>query len=101
MRHLDQRVSAGTADRHSVLDLVSSIPGTDVGPAGPAGPAGPVEPATPGDQRVEVLARVLEERHWRGLSRDRLCVDVMAALDEWQTGRDAFHRDLRRLLGER
>jgi hypothetical protein len=93
-RMLARRV-VGAVDRHSVLDLLSSVPGTDVGVAGP------VEPAAPGDQRVEVLARVLEERQWRGLSLDRLCVDLMAALDEWQTGRDAFHRDLRRLLGER
>jgi hypothetical protein len=85
----------GAVDRFSVISFIASLPGTDVGVVGP------VEPAERRDERVDVLVRVLEDRHWRGLSLERLCAELMAALDEWQNERDAFHRDLRRLLEER
>jgi hypothetical protein len=65
------------------------------------GAAGQVEPAQPGDERVDVLVRVLEDRRWRGLALDRLCADLVAALDAGQTQRDAFHSYLQRLLEER
>jgi hypothetical protein len=93
-RMLARRV-VGAVDRHGVTGFLTGLPGTDLGEAGP------VEPADPGDERVDVLVRVLEDRHWRGLSLPRLCADLVGALDEWQTQRDAFHSDLRRLLEER
>jgi hypothetical protein len=69
-------------------------------PGAEVGAADPVEPAQPGDERVDVLVRVLEDRRWRGLALDRLCADLVAALDTWEVERAAFHRDLRRLLEE-
>jgi len=80
----------GAVDRCSVLGLIASLPGTEVGVVWP------LEPAEPGDARVDVLARVLRDLPWRRLSLARLCVQLVAALDEWQTGRDALHSDLRR-----
>jgi hypothetical protein len=82
----------GALDRHTVVGFLSRVPGTDVGAADP------VEPAEPGDERVDVLVRVLADRHWRGLALDRLCADLLAALDTWEAEREAFLRDLRRLL---
>jgi hypothetical protein len=86
------RRAVGAVDRCSVIGLIESLPGTAVGGVGP------LEPAEPGDERVDVLLRVLGDRPWRGLLLDRLCVELVAALDEWQTERDGFHSDLRRLL---
>jgi len=87
----------GALDRHTVVGLLSGLPGTDVGAAPP------VEPAEPGDERVDVLARVLQlqYRHWRGQEIDRLCADLVTALDSWEIEWEAFHRDLRRLLEDR
>ena len=65
------------------------------------GAAGPVESAQPGDERVDVLVRVLEDRPWSRLSPERLCADLVAALDAGQTQRDAFHSYLQGLLEER
>ena len=93
-RMLARRV-VGAVDRHVVTAFLAGLPGTDVGLAGP------VEPAQPGDERVDVLVRVVEARPWRRQSLDRLCADLTAALDAWRDERDAFHRDLRRLLEER
>jgi hypothetical protein len=93
-RMLARRV-VGAVDRCSVISLIESVPGAAVGVVGP------VEAAEPGDERVEVLVRLLEERHWRGLSLDRLCGELVAALCAWQAQRDAFHSDLRRLMEER
>jgi hypothetical protein len=93
-RMLARRV-VGALDRHSVVAFLTGLPGTDVGAAEP------VQPAEPGDERVDLLVGVLADRHWRGLALDRLCADLVAALDTWQAGRDAFHRDLRKLLGDR
>ena len=93
-RMLARRV-VGAADRYSVVSFLTDLAGTDVGPVDP------VEPAEPGDERVDGLVRVLEGRHWRGLSLDRLCDDLVVALDGWRARWDAFHHDLRRLLEER
>jgi hypothetical protein len=92
-RMLARRV-VGALDRHSVAVFLAGLPGTDVGAADP------LEPAQPDDERVDVLVRVLEDRHWRGLALDRLCADLVSALDTWEVEREAFHRDLRRLLEE-
>ena len=93
-RMLARRV-VGAVDRQVVLTWLAGLSGTDVGVAGP------VEPAQPGDERVDVLVRVVEVRPWRRQSLDRLCADLTAALDAWRDERDAFHRDLRRLHEER
>jgi hypothetical protein len=92
-RMLARRV-VGALDRHEIVAFLTELPGTDVGPAGA------VEPAEPGDERVDLLVHLLADRQWRGLALERLCADLVAALDAWQVRRDAFHRDLRRLLGE-
>jgi hypothetical protein len=85
----------GAADRNSVHAFLAGLPGADVGVAGP------VEPAPPEDERVDVVVRVLQTRHWREQSLDRLCADLVSALDTWQDDRNAWHLDLRRLLEER
>jgi hypothetical protein len=85
----------GAADRHVIIDLVASLPGTCVGVVEP------VQPADPDDERVDALVRVLATRHWRELRLDRLCVDLMSSLDAWRAGRESFHAGSRRLLDER
>ena len=89
------RRAVGAADRQGLDAFLTSLPGTDVGVAEP------VEPAPPGDERVDVLVRVVLLRHWRRQSLDRLCADLTAALDAWEDERDDFQRDLRNLLEER
>jgi hypothetical protein len=84
----------GALDRHGLDCFLAGLPGTDVGPASP------VEPATSGDDRVDVLVDVLAERPWRSWVLDRLCAELVRALDSWEAEREAFHRDLRRLLEE-
>jgi membrane protein len=93
-RMLARRV-VGAADRYRVISFLTDQAGADLGPVDP------VEPAEPGDERVDVLMWVLEDRHWRGLSLDRLCDDLVAALDFWEHERAEFDRGLRRLLEER
>jgi hypothetical protein len=73
----------GAADQHVVVSLVSSVPGAEVGVLEP------VEPAEPGDERIGVLLRALEGRLWRGLSLDRLCVDLVDSLAAWQAERES------------
>ena len=90
-RMLARRV-VGALDRHSVVQFLTGVPGTDVGAAQP------VEPVEPGDERVDVLVGVLVDQPWRGLVLDRLCADLVTALDAWGAEREAFHRELRRLL---
>jgi hypothetical protein len=92
-RMLARRV-VGALDQHSLVGFLTGLPGTHVGAAHP------VEPAEPGDERVDVLVRVLEDRPWRGLVLDRLGADLVTALETWEAERAAFHRDLRRLLEE-
>jgi hypothetical protein len=92
-RMLARRV-VGALDRHSLVGFLTALPGTDVGPASP------VEPAAPGDERVEVLVHVLEDRPWQEAVLDRLCAELVTALDTWEAERETFHRDLRRLLEE-
>jgi hypothetical protein len=67
----------GVTDRDGVVRFLTGLPGTDVGGWAP------VEPADLGDERVDVLVQVLESRRWRGMSLERLCVDLLAALDAW------------------
>jgi hypothetical protein len=97
-RGLTERMLArhviGAADRHSVVVLLTSVPGTDLGQVGP------VEPADAGDERVDVLLRALDGRQWRGWSLGRLCTDLLASLQSWHAEREALESDLRRLLEE-
>jgi hypothetical protein len=93
-RMLARRV-VGAADRYSVRMFLSEIPGAEVHMPEP------VESAESGDERVDVLVRLLESRRWRESSLDRLCADLTAALDAWQAEHEAFHTGLRRLLGDR
>jgi hypothetical protein len=93
-RMLARRV-VGAVDRFRVTSFLAGLAGTDVGPVDP------VEPAHAQDERVDVLTWVLRGRHWRGLSLDRLCGDLLAALDDWHRQRDELDRELRRLLEDR
>jgi hypothetical protein len=81
-RMLARRVVAA-ADRDVVLRFVGTIPGAT------AGTVGPVEPTDRGDPRVGLLVRTLEARPWRGLSLDRLCVDLIAVLAAWQADQES------------
>ena len=89
------RLVVGAADRHGLIAFLTSLPGAE------PGPVHPVEPTEPGDPRSDVLVRVLADRPWRQLSLDRLCTDLVAALDQWQAERDASHDDLWRPRRER
>ncbi|MGY1668746.1 hypothetical protein [Geodermatophilus sp. SYSU D00696] len=89
------RQVVGAVDRHAVTHFLAGLSGTRIGPAGP------VEPADRGDERVDVLVRFLGARHWRGLSLDRVCVDLVRVLEGWQAERDASPRSARGPLGER
>ena len=89
-RMLARRV-VGATDRHDVTVFITGMPGTHVGAFGTA------EPADPGDGRVEAIVRVLGRRRWRGSSLDRLCVDLVASLDAWQSARDSLDDDVRRM----
>ena len=97
-RDLTERMLArhviDAADRHSVVVLLTSVPGTDLGQVGP------VEPADAGDERVDVLLSALDGRQWRGWSLGRLCTHLLASLQSWQAEREALESDLRRLLEE-
>jgi hypothetical protein len=80
----------GAADRYSVIRLIHSVPGTAVGGLEP------LEPAAGDDVRVQVLANALQSRRWRGFSVERVCADLLAALDAWQAERESFDSALRR-----
>ena len=96
-RMLARRVVAA-ADRHDLTVFVAAEPGTDVGDFGPA------HPADDRDGRVEAVVRVLDRLRWRGSSLDRLCAELVAAVEAWQTARNSFDddddddEDLRRML---
>ena len=70
-------------DRYGVLRLLHTVPGTA------PGAWHPLEPAAAGDPRGEVLTSSLRGRCWWGFSVERLCVDLLAALDAWQAARDS------------
>lgn len=74
----------GAVDQHVVANLVSTVPGAEIGPAEPP------EPADPGDERVGALVRMLEGTCWRSFSLDRLCADILSSLSGWQAERDLF-----------
>ena len=93
-RMLARRVLAA-ADRYRVVRLIQSVPGAAVGELGP------MEPAGNGDVRVDVLVRALEHRRRRAFSVERVCADLLAALDAWQAERDSFDAGVRRLPDDR
>jgi hypothetical protein len=93
-RMVARRVVAAV-DRYDVLRFLSSVPGIE------GGESPPVEPADDGDDRVDALAIVLDGRRWRRWCLDRVCADLVAALDAWHVQREALDRDLRRLLDDR
>lgn len=93
-RMLARRVLAA-ADSYRVVRLIDSVPGAAVGELGP------VEPTENGDVRVDVLVGALEHRRWRGYAVERLCADLLAALDAWQAGRDSFDAGVRGLSDDR
>jgi hypothetical protein len=92
-RMLARRV-VGALDRHDLVSFLGTFPGTEVGPDFP------VEPAASGDERVDVLVHALAGRPWQGFVLERLCAGLVTVLDTWEDEREAFHRDLRRLLEE-
>jgi hypothetical protein len=92
-RMLARRVLAA-ADRYRVVRLIHSVPGAAVGELPP------VEPAENADVRIDVLVPVLETRRWRGFSLDRLCADLLTALDRWEAQRDPSDRGTRRMLDD-
>jgi hypothetical protein len=92
-RMLARRV-IGAADRQTVIEFVSRVPGTLVGETEP------VEPADPDDERVGALVEVLERRDWRAAPLRRLCADLVGSLGVWYSQQEAFTADLRRLLDD-
>jgi hypothetical protein len=98
-RDLTERMLARRAlaasDRHSVVRLISSVPGASVGELEP------IQPAPAGDRRIDALLPALRGRRWRGFSLDRLCAELLTALDEWQAQRDSSDSTVRRLLDDR
>ena len=82
----------GAVDRLHVLGFLSGLPGTDVGMVDA------VDPVDPSDERVDALVCSLDGQPWRGWSLARLCTDLVSSLEAWQTARDSFDSDLRRLL---
>jgi hypothetical protein len=97
-RELTERMLArrvvGASDQHGVRAFLTSVSGTD------AGPAPPVEPADARDERVDALVTALEGQHWRAWSLNRLCTDLLECLQGWQEERESLEADLRRLLEE-
>jgi hypothetical protein len=93
-RMLARRVLAA-ADRYRVVRLIDSLPGAAVGEPGP------VEPTENGDVRIDVLVGALEHRRWRGYSVERLCADLVAALDAWQAACESSGSGIRRTLDDR
>jgi len=87
------RRAVSAVDRYRVLAFLAGLPGTDVGDVDP------VEPAEAGDERVDVLMRMLDGQGWRGWSLARLCTDLSSALESWQAARNSFDSNVRRLLG--
>lgn len=86
------RVVVGATDRQSVVDFLTTVPGTDVGEVAA------VEPAEAGDERVDALVAALDGQQWRGWSLGRLCTALLAWLELWHAEREAIEADLRRLL---
>jgi hypothetical protein len=88
------RLVVGATDRHSIVLLLRTVPGTDIGNISA------MEPADAGDERVEVLVTALDGHQWRGWSLARLCTDLLAWLETWQAERESLETGLRRLLEE-
>jgi hypothetical protein len=82
------------ADRHSVIHLLTTVPGTDVGGVPPT------EPAEAGDERVDALVQGLDGQQWRRWSLARLSADLVGSLEAWRAEREALESDLRRLLDD-
>ena len=87
------RRAVGAMDRHTVVTLLTDLPGADIGEAYA------MEPADIGDARVAALVRVLEGQHWRERSLARLCIELSSAVAAWQLARDIPGSDVRRLDG--
>jgi hypothetical protein len=62
----------GAIDSYALSELVTTVPGAEVGSAGP------VEPDD--DDRVAVLMRVLGGWNWRGFTLEQLCRHLVASL---------------------
>jgi hypothetical protein len=93
-RMLARQVLAA-ADRFRVVRLIHSVPGAAVG----GQPL--MEPAEDTDARIGALLPVLTGRRWRELSLDRLCADLLTALDAWEAAWDPPDADARGLPDER
>jgi hypothetical protein len=89
------RLVVGAIDRHSVVVLLTNVPGTEIGDFPPIGPA------DAGDERVDGLLTALDGLQWRGWSLARLSTDLVAWLETWQAERESLESDLRRLLEDR
>ena len=89
------RLVVGAADRQSLVDVLTGVPGADVGSFEPS------EPAGAHDDRVDALVRILDGQLWRGWSLAGLCAHLLGALDVWRADREAFESDVRRLLDGR
>jgi len=90
-RMLARRVLA-SADRYGVVRLLHSVPGAAVGGWEP------LATVADDDPRVDVLARPLRGRRWRARTVERVCVDLLAALDAWQAARESFDESPARRL---
>jgi hypothetical protein len=90
---LARRVLAA-ADRYSVVRLIHSVPGAAVGQWEPLGPADGDDP------RVRGIASSLRGRGWRGWSVERVCVDLLTALDARQAERDSVEAARGRMLDD-
>ncbi|MFL6239111.1 MAG: hypothetical protein ACJ735_06425 [Actinomycetes bacterium] len=84
----------GTVDRLLVLEVIGAT-GADR-----AIELAVVEPGDRNDERLEPLVRLMASFRWRDVTLTRLVQLLLEGLDNWWSRREAFDRELTRLLDE-